>query len=244
MTITTSRTARFSPNVSTSTSRGGETDSVYVNTGSFAVATGTVSPEGSSGVTAQAGGQAVAAGTDTLATGSVAVSVDSEGSVSSGSASVHLTAEAASGPGEPSAFATADANVSLYGIGGIGFSLSSDISSFSQDAGGSTWSATAVEAERRIDTGGGLTAPAASDEPTEPNGSTAAELPYGETAPPPADCGCDATEHGWMPDGNYVLYDVDVAAFGIDTYVDVSLSALTIENSLSLFDFSAWAIAV
>jgi hypothetical protein len=245
MAISARRTSSFSQETSITQGSGEGDGEIYQTTFSAEVATGPVEADPGSTATAVATVDAIAAGTSTVTAGGVGLSVDTSGVVSSGSATAEVTAMAYS-EGDLFAYAAADASASLSGISGAGFSLDWNSTSFSQDSQGTLSTATS---EQTVIVVG-----------TSPDGTWSCsddDAPCGGWGEPSGDGQPFAAYSGWDPgweweepeehepgfDDNSVYFWTFAEASGVDTFVSVDISALAMEDQLSLLNISAVAIS-
>ncbi|MGG5812497.1 hypothetical protein [Falsiroseomonas sp. CW058] len=214
--------------------------SVYVTESDLLVGIGEIDAGAGPGISAQAGGSAVAFGGATSASAAVTVRVDGDGAVGGAVASATMQASAMS-TGGGTAFASASAFVGLGEVSGHGFFLDYDSTTFRQEPGLSIWESESAEAVYVIAGLDDIT-PVVAGIGDDPDGPAAI---YGidDFGPDPGDwawthehdpgCGCGDDPDGPYLDGNSAWFEIDAVAYGHDTVVVVDISALVVEDALS-----------
>ncbi|MGE5500744.1 MAG: hypothetical protein ACM3W4_02330 [Ignavibacteriales bacterium] len=183
-------------------------------------------------MTLVAGGDAVALGENTLATGSVTAVVSDGGSANEAYATASFDAVAVSGE-DGGAFASAISFAEVSGGADCSFSMSYTTTQTSVQDGTTVTSQSSGSTVYALDvdlsgTDGATAADAGPEtEPTAPPAGTSDALVL------PADCGCDDSDSYAALDGNVAYFDVEAAAYGDDTSLQVDAFALAIEDELS-----------
>lgn len=180
---------------------------------SVQVATGSVGTATSSGTAVSITGEATALGADTFA------SATATATASDGSAYATATFVAAATGAD--AYATTSAMLTPIGTASRGISITSVETSDSWiDHYAEASSASFVEFQ--------MVDPMA---PLADFGGAGVAM---EPLPAYADCGCDGGGYGGIDiDGNLVVFDFDLSAYGDDTFVQADVSAFTLEDMLS-----------
>jgi hypothetical protein len=176
------------------------------------------------------GGEATAIGDDTLALGSMEVTLDATGSMTSAYGSATFVAAAESAEDE-TAFATADSYGFLSGMDVL-VVITSNTQTVQEGSDGSLWAATSETTLYGVDYDS-----LATDGVVDTDSSSSDEGEEGVSDPPTDDLSdSDADtfdEDGSGIEGNVALLDVDANVSGSDTLLMVEAGVLTIEDTLS-----------
>jgi len=214
MTYTSSYTSTTSSSLETSTTVSDDSSS------SSLVVDATIetsSPDDSEGLSAFVGGDALAAGEDTLTMGTLSAAVVDGGAVTSADLSVTMIAAAESSDGETAALTDTFAEIS-DGADFL-FTYTLDASQTEETESGtmaSSTSTTVVAAyDLQLDDGGAAVGDSVADAPTDSSSLSG----DGDES-----CGLD---------GNLAILDFDVVAIGEDTFVGVDAFVLAVEDQLS-----------
>jgi hypothetical protein len=172
-------------------------------------------------------------GEDTLATGSLSGELIDDGAVTSLDLSVTMVAASED---DEDAYASADTFANVEDGSEVLFSSTVNKESSTQDATGSTATATSTTdlSAYDIDT---EFSPAGSSDDDDSSGEdgTSGEDEQPEWNPTPADVESDASvEAGGNLDGSFAALDFNLLAEGDNTFVSVDAYALAIEDELSL----------
>lgn len=178
---------------------------------------------------AQIQGAATAYGTDTFAD----LSIDAQ--VSDSSLHIDFEATAAAQSQDPFAYAHSTASIEIYGSAHAYVGVVHRATWTQTTSSSSSMVSTYEESINAVNPGGGSTS---SSQPDAPDDVLA---PYMEPDPggadislPHDDCGCGTQDPLWYEiDGNLAIYDIDIAAFGIDSYAELMMDAIVVEDAFS-----------
>lgn len=215
------RTSTLSTNVEVS-SGDPETGTVDAYSSQIDVYLGTMEGEGS--LAAEVYGSASAYGTDTFA------ELDIDAQLSANGLQVDLSAQSAAQSSDGIPYASSVGGIYVYGHADAYVGITRQ----------STWTEIGPEGATVVSSYEG------SVSAVNPGGATGADMPVGmadpetpaEVAPyldpPPDSCGCGTPEpSGYNLDGNLAIYEVNAIAFGENSYVDLMLDAIAVEDAFS-----------
>lgn len=183
---------------------------------------GTMEGEGS--FAAEIYGSASAYGTNTFA------ELDIDAQLSGNGLQVNLSAQSAAQSSDGLPYASAVGNIYFYGSADAYVGITRQSTSTETGPGGSMVVSSYHESISAVNLGGGggagmpawMTGP---ETPTE-------VVPYLD--PLPDSCGCGTPEpSGYNLDGNLAIYEVNAIAFGENSYVDLLLDAIVVEDAFS-----------
>ncbi|MEO3388483.1 hypothetical protein [Mesorhizobium sp. CAU 1741] len=183
------------------------------------------SMEGEGAFAAEIYGSATAFGTDTFAE----LAIDAQ--VSGSGLSIDFSAESAAQSGDDSAYASSIGEIYTYGAADAYVGISRQSTSSEIGPEGSTVVSTYHESIYAVNLGG-------ESGSVIPVGTAATDLPSYDPMPyapePLEPCGCDSFDPGgYEIDGNLAIYEIDAVAFGENSFVDVLLDAIVVEDAFS-----------
>lgn len=183
---------------------------------------GTLEGEGS--LAADIYGSASAYGTDTFAE----LDIDAQLSGSGLQASLDAYSVAQDSGGLP--YASSVGGINVYGSADAYVGIVQQSTATETGPAGSTVASTYQESVSAVNLGGATV----EDVPASTAGPELLTevTPYIEPAPDP--CGCGTPDPGgYVIDGNLAIYEVNAVAFGENSYVDLQLDAIAVEDAFS-----------
>jgi hypothetical protein len=214
-----------STTTTTNTSTGDETSSSSL-TADMTVQS--ASSDGSDGLSAALGGEAVALGEDTLTVGSVSAEMEDGGAVTTLDGTATMAAASEDPDGEAQALTDTFAEVSdsaeFVFVANVETSSNEQNKEGSTATSTSTTQVTAYNLESSGDEDGDVDAvdPVADDKPTATDASESTN-----------EVSSSSPEADWNIDGNIAIAEFDAIAIGDDSFVNVDAFALAIEDELS-----------
>jgi hypothetical protein len=188
----------------------------------YGTALETSSPDSSDGLAASLGGEAVAIGDDTLATGSISAVMADEGDITTLDSAVTMGAASEAADGE-TAFASADSFTDVFGAE-MTFSYTRDSSQLSGTGSTATAISTTTTTAYNIQV--------SSSGSDDPSGDTCLEGTADDQPEP--DASLTDADGSVDLDGNVASIEFSALAIGDDSLVIVDAFALTIEDELSI----------
>lgn len=181
---------------------------------------------GSDGLSATIGGNATAVGNDTLASTSITAEASSQSGTQqiSASADFYAAAQGETGSGG-TAYTTSFIDLAGDADHVVTVQHTSERSDSTNET--TTWESSSSQSLYAVDLGSGDDDDTAQSQPTIGTGTAAPDEADNET---PSWSNVDE----W--DGNLVFFDIDVVAVGDDTYAGLDLSALAVDEQLSVVD--------